>query len=77
MRISRALDLETAGVDASSGEAVTHSSDAMIRELTANLHLKRILLQLIASNTVTAFSRLKKDARAWGGGGGGLGGGGG
>ena len=49
MRISRALDLETAGVDANSGEAVTHSSDAMIRELTANLHLKQTrLLELIA-----------------------------
>lgn len=49
MRIARAIDLETASADASSGETATHSSDAMIRELTANLHLKQTrLLELIA-----------------------------
>ena len=50
MRISRAIDLEDAGVNVDGAvETVPHSSDAMIRELTANLHLKQArLLELIA-----------------------------
>jgi hypothetical protein len=49
MRIARAIDLESVGIDASKPGSVVHSSDPMIGELSSLLRVKqRGLLELIA-----------------------------